>query len=33
MKLKLLLAIASIGLASLAGVRGDPINIGYSDWP
>jgi NitT/TauT family transport system substrate-binding protein len=33
MKLKLLLAIASIGLASLAGVRGDPIKIGYSDWP
>src|SRR5215469_7567511 len=32
MKLKLL-AIVSIGLASLAGVRADPIKIGYSDWP
>ena len=33
MKLKLLLAMAFIALASLAGVRGDPIKIGYSDWP
>jgi len=33
MKLKLLLAIVSVGIAGLTGVRGDPIKIGYSDWP
>src|SRR5579862_2241940 len=33
MKLKVLLAMTCVGLASLAGVRADPIKIGYSDWP
>src|SRR5215471_21397088 len=33
MKVKSLLAIALLGLASLAGVRADTIKIGYSDWP
>src|SRR5580698_962604 len=33
MKLKVLVATACVGLASLAGVRADPIKIGYSDWP
>src|SRR5258705_7999743 len=33
MKLKTLLTIGLIGLASLAGVNAAPIKIGYSDWP
>jgi NitT/TauT family transport system substrate-binding protein len=33
MKLKTLLAMALIGLASLAGVKAAPLKIGYSDWP
>jgi NitT/TauT family transport system substrate-binding protein len=33
MKLKTLLTMGLIGLASLAGVRADTIKIGYSDWP
>lgn len=33
MKLKILFAVALVGLASLAGVRAEPIKIGYSDWP
>src|ERR1700744_2559141 len=33
MKVKVLLTMALIGLASLAGVRADTIKIGYSDWP
>ncbi|HSY10089.1 MAG TPA: ABC transporter substrate-binding protein, partial [Candidatus Dormibacteraeota bacterium] len=33
MKLKVMLAMAFVGLASLAGVRADPITLGYSDWP
>src|SRR5882724_945066 len=33
MKVKALLAVALVGLASQAGVRADTIKIGYSDWP
>jgi NitT/TauT family transport system substrate-binding protein len=33
MKLTILFAVALVGLASLAGVRAEPIKIGYSDWP
>lgn len=33
MKLKAMLAMACMGLASMAGVRADTIKIGYSDWP
>lgn len=33
MKLKVMLAIACAGLASLAEVRADTITLGYSDWP
>ena len=33
MKLKVMLAIACAGLASLAGAHADTITLGYSDWP
>jgi NitT/TauT family transport system substrate-binding protein len=33
MKLKTLLMMALVGLASTAGMRADTIKIGYSDWP
>jgi NitT/TauT family transport system substrate-binding protein len=33
MKLKTMLTMALVGLASMAGVRADTIKIGYSDWP
>jgi NitT/TauT family transport system substrate-binding protein len=33
MKLKVLLTMALVGLASLAATRADTIKIGYSDWP
>ena len=33
MKLKILLAVALVGLAGMAGMRADTIKIGYSDWP